>query len=99
MYIGLPGQNTLEAINDLASKFDYSQFKRKLRARKVFVQMPAFETGSTLKLNEPLIAMGMVNMFGPRADFSNMSNVPTEVEKVAHKTVVKANEEGSEAAA
>jgi len=99
MYIGLPGQNTLEAINDLASKFDYSQFKRKLRARKVFVQMPAFETGSTLKLNEPLIAMGMVNMFGPRADFSNMSNVPTEVEKVAHKTVVKVNEEGSEAAA
>merc|ERR1711951_32295 len=84
MYIGLPKETGLEA---------------KLRKMKVDVQMPAFEAESTFKLNEPLKAMGMRDMFGSLADFSKVSSVPTEVEKVAHKTVVKVNEEGSEAAA
>jgi len=99
MYIGLPKETGLEAINDLASNFDYSHFEAKLRKMKVDVQMPAFEAESTFKLNEPLKAMGMRDMFGSLADFSKVSSVPTEVEKVAHKTVVKVNEEGSEAAA
>merc|ERR1712168_878543 len=58
--------------------------------------MPAFEAESTMTLNKALKAMGMKNMFGSSADFSNSA---TEVEKVARKTVVKVNEEGSEAAA
>jgi len=99
MYVGLPGKNTLEAINALASKFDYSQFESKLKNKKVSVKMPAFEAESTMTLNKALKAMGMKDMFGSSADFSNLSNSATEVEKVAHKTVVKVNEEGSEAAA
>ena len=42
----------------------------------------------------------MTDMFGPKADLSRMfDRSNSQVSKVAHKTVVKVNEEGSEAAA
>ena len=78
MYIGLPKETGLEAINDLAANFDYSHFEAKLRKMKVDVQMPAFEAESTFKLNEPLKAMGMRDMFGSLADFSKVLRITFE---------------------
>ena len=96
-----PKDNTVEAINTLATSFNYDTFESKLRRiGDVFVQMPRFETGSSLTLNSALKAMGMTDMFGPKADLSRMlDGTNGQVSKVAHKTVVKVNEEGSEAAA
>jgi len=101
MYIAMPKDNTVEAINTLATSFNYDTFESKLsRMGDVFVQMPRFETGSSLTLNSALKAMGMTDMFGPKADLSRMfDGTNAQVSKVAHKTVVKVNEEGSEAAA
>lgn len=50
-------------------------------------------------INDALIALGMGEAFGPGADFSAMSPTNLWIDRVRHKTYVRVNEEGVEAAA
>ena len=62
--------------------------------------MPRFELEYGAKLNDMLIAMGMGLAFGGEADFSRMCYYcGIFLSEVRHKTYVKVNEEGTEAAA
>merc|ERR1711994_862782 len=97
MYVGLPEENTIAALNQLAVKFRYAAFKDTLLPGTRPVAMSNFEAN----LNQVLKAMGMTDMFDyERADFSDLTDVPeVAVTQLAHEAVVKVDEAGSEAAA
>jgi len=101
MYVGLPEENTIAALNQLAVKFRYAAFKDTLLPGTRPVAMPKFESNFEANLNQVLKAMGMTDMFDyERADFSDLTDVPeVAVTQVAHEAVVKVDEAGSEAAA
>jgi serine protease inhibitor len=64
--------------------------------------LPRFELEYKITLNDVLISLGMGNAFTPGlADFTKMYTGPFElfIDEVKHKTFVKVDEEGTEAAA
>jgi serpin B len=68
--------------------------------RDVEVSFPRFTITSYFRLEDVLKALGMVNAFGPGADFSGMFEARgPRIDAVLHKAFVEVNEEGTEAAA
>ena len=64
--------------------------------------MPKFESSYGKRLNDALEAMGMASAFNPaEADFSRIHQPPPRlsINDVEHKTWVKVDEQGTEAAA
>ena len=71
-----------------------------LKYLKVNLQMPKFEITYNKSLKEVLKSMGANLAFEPKADFSNIrSQNDLMIDKIIHKTYLKVNEEGTEAAA
>jgi len=100
MYVGLPKENTLEALDRLAVDFKYSKFESKLSGGFKPVLMPGFDINFDVGLNDVLKAMGVRDMFDhDRANFSDLTEEDVAVSKVAHSAAVKVDESGSEAAA
>jgi serpin B len=60
---------------------------------------PRFEFQYKAELKEALSKLGMSDCFDVRADFSNISDTPLFIENVIHKTYIKTDEKGTEAAA
>lgn len=66
----------------------------------ITLEMPKFELEYKVKLNRVLAAMGMDKAFTTAADFTNMyKDGNAFIEKVDHKTAIKVDEKGTEAAA
>ncbi len=63
------------------------------------IQLPRFKLESKLRLESTLTTLGMGLAFTPKADFSNLSDRPSQIDQVLHKTFVEVNEVGTEAAA
>ena len=63
------------------------------------VAVPRFELEWEGELNEPLTALGMDLPFSPGADFRPMSPTDPWLDVVVHKTFIRVDEEGTEAAA
>ena len=62
--------------------------------------MPKFEINFEDELKQNLISLGMNDAFTDKANFSGMSkNQRLYIGKVIHKTFIKVDEEGTEAAA
>ncbi len=70
-----------------------------LRSRPGSIQIPRFKLEYNTELTQALSALGMAEAFSGRANFSGLSQVPTKIDQVKHKTFVEVNEEGTEAAA
>lgn len=63
------------------------------------LKLPRFQMEYDTGLNDSLTALGMGVAFDPdQADFSRLSNRPTFISEVKHKTVIEVNEAGTEAA-
>lgn len=66
---------------------------------RAYVRLPRFELAWEEKLNDPLMALGMTDAFGP-ADFSRLTpGGGVWLDIVKQKAFVKVDEEGTEAAA
>lgn len=71
----------------------------RMRQTGVALAMPRFEAKQSISLRDTLKTMGMKVPFTSEADFSPISDVPTEVAAVEHQAWLKVTEAGTEAAA
>ena len=99
MYIFLPKTTSslAEFVSNLNKK-TWTELMLKFSYKEGNITLPRFKFEYSKTLNEALIALGMGNAFTD-ADFSNMSDSPSYISGVIHKTFVEVNEEGTEAAA
>jgi serpin B len=71
-----------------------------MKKQKVEIFLPKFKLESSFELNQPLAALGMVDAFNDKSDFSGMDGTKLlYVTGVFHKAWGEVNEEGTEAAA
>ncbi len=91
-------------INEFIENFDedfYQEIVSKLEYKKVDLELPKFEIQFEKKKKKILKNMGMKRAFSfETADFSNLiEDGELKVDEVYHKTYLKVNEDGAEAAA
>lgn len=100
MFLILPesGTNMNEFIEDLELA-DLEVAYEKLKKRNLNIYLPRFEFEYKNELKEELKELGLNQAFSLGADFSKMTDDRVHVSKVLHKTYIKTDEEGSEAAA
>jgi len=101
MTIVLPkGETTIgEFVSSLSADL-WSSLILSLEEQEGTVYLPRFEIAYDTLLNDPLTAMGMANAFSPGdADFSGISElVDLFINRVIHKTYIRVDEAGTEAA-
>jgi len=101
MYLFLPDEDF--TVNKLVQELDGETWKAWLQSfreiRDYTIELPRFEFEFDRSLKEDLKSMGLEVAFGDGADFSGISEVPLLISDVIHKTYIKLNEEGTEAAA
>ncbi|XP_059168240.1 antichymotrypsin-2-like [Physella acuta] len=101
LYIALPlkvgGIASLEQLISHPTKME--KLFKGLKKKRVFVDIPKFTTETTLDLKQPLIELGMVEAFGPGADFRDISSGSLSISDVLHKAKIEVKEIGVTAAA
>ena len=101
MTIVLP--HDAESIDEIAGSMTpdtWDEWTALLRPQELDLYLPRFDIAYFSSLKDVLKEMGMTNAFSGSADFSRI--IPDEqlyISDVLHKTVLKVNEEGTEAAA
>jgi serine protease inhibitor len=102
-YVLLPrGKGSLPDLMRSLDESHWREWTSKLSSREGTIVLPKFETTYAKQLNDALKSMGMAVAFDPsKADFSLIHQPPPSlyVGDVEHKTYVKVDEEGTEAAA
>lgn len=67
---------------------------------RISTAMPKYKLETSVELNQALAAMGISDAFSrASADFSRISDTPQYIDEVLHKTYMKVDEDGTEAAA
>lgn len=107
MYIFLPSsKSNLNTFLQTLNAENWENWISQLREQEVMVYIPKFKLEyGTKELNDALTSLGMGVAFDEdHADFSRMAPLDDiggnlYIQKVAHKTFIEVNEEGSEAAA
>lgn len=90
----------MEQLEEYLDNELYENYNKSLSTYKVELSFPKFEVEDDYELNSPLKDMGMKSAFGEGADFSGMTgSKDLFIDNVVHKTYVKVDEEGTEAAA
>lgn len=99
LYLFMPKQGY--ALADLLPMLrqDNDPWLPKFAASPGRIQLPRFKVESNLQLEPSLTSLGMGIAFTSNANFSNLSDRPSQVDQVVHKTFVEVNESGTEAAA
>ncbi|MCK4224604.1 MAG: serpin family protein [candidate division Zixibacteria bacterium] len=103
MTIFLPHlQKDIDSLIGEFNQKNWDQWINSFSKHEGTLQLPKFTLEYELKLNDILKALGMAVAFDPfEADFTKMYKGPQRlfISEVKHKTFVKVNEEGTEAAA
>ena len=101
MYIFLPRKRA--GLSDFLSSLDqprWAQWMARFSDRKGEIVLPKLESSWGTSLNSALKAMGMAIAFDAgSADFSRINSTQLFIKDVEHKTYIKVDEEGTEAAA
>lgn len=105
MLVLKPNDKKNETLSQLASSLNENSLTEaisSMHSSKIQIIIPKWEYDDEIENMEPeLSAMGMGIAFTDDADFSKMyqTNQPVEITKAIHKTYIKVDEEGTEAAA
>jgi serpin B len=99
MYVLLPraGLSLAGAMEKLDGKA-FASALAGLKRRRILFAMPRFSATYKEKLNAPLARLGIADAFDSRADLSRMIARRASVSAVLHRTFVRVDEEGTEAA-
>jgi serpin B len=102
MFLFLPTEG--KGVNDLVNSLDGNTWKQWMEGfqevKDFTVEIPRFEFDYERSLSEDLKSMGLDVAFSDTdADFSGISPEYLYIADVIHKTYIKVNEEGTEAAA
>lgn len=91
----------LEAVEKQLTDEQLRTWEKTLYRTEVRVQLPRFTFKSDYVMNDVLMAMGMTDAFGGRADFSKIAGAPGDLflSAVVHQAFIEVNEKGTEAAA
>jgi serine protease inhibitor len=103
MYVFLPSEKLgLDGLLARLTPENWAQWTGDFYWMEGLLGLPRFKTEFGVKLNDPLIALGMRDAFDPnRAQFPNMVKAgnPVFIGLVKHKAFMDVNEAGTEAAA
>lgn len=101
MYVLLPNKG--KTLEDLMKDFTFQtweQWKSQFSENPGKIILPKFKIEYEANLNDPLIHLGMGKAFSGEADFQNMiKNGGVNIDEVLHKSFIKVDEKGTEAAA
>jgi serpin B len=100
-YVFLPRANSsLKSFAQTLTADHWDTWMGRFASRPGSIQLPRFKFSYGTSLNDALQAIGMAPVFDAgQADFSGLSEEPTLINEVQHKTFIEVNEEGTEAAA
>ena len=94
-----PSVSANEFLSDFSYE-DYNEFIGSLKNIDVRTNLPEFEYDySNSNMVEIFKKLGMETPFSMSADFSNISDVDVYISSIVHKTHIKVDREGTEAAA
>ncbi|HDZ41614.1 MAG TPA: serpin family protein [Bacteroidetes bacterium] len=102
MVLLLPDENITTAdLVDILTAELWLEWMDRLNGNthEVDLSLPRFKYKYKRILNSDLYNMGMGIAFTDQADFSNISDVPSWINRVIHESFIETNEEGTEAAA
>jgi serpin B len=101
MIVALPkDERTVNQLINNMTTGKWASILGNMNEQNLKLFMPRFEVECKYLLNQPLMDMGLELPFSSsKADFSNMIDAPVFISKVNHKTYIKVDEEGTEAAA
>lgn len=101
MFLFLPDEGN--TISDLAEDLDIDTWNDWMElfteVKEYDIELPRFEFEFDRSLKEDLKDMGLEVAFTDQADFSGISDISLLISDVIHKTYIKVNEQGTEAAA
>lgn len=90
---------TIDDAIDALAEGDWEQLKHVTVGAKVTLSLPKFKIENEINFKDYIAGMGMENLFGNNADFSNISDDKLTVDYAKQKATFEINEEGAEAAA
>jgi len=91
---------TLDAVAQLIfTEHGWQQYTKGLRGRQGTLSLPRFAAHYAADLPAALRTLGISDAFTNKADFSAISDTPSWISNVKHKTALEVNEEGTKAAA
>ena len=103
MIIILPSKEKYSSSFDYLNKekIDFSKLIKKLQIKQnVILNLPKFEIEYETSLKDSLIYMNMKEAFNNNADFSKINEInKLYIDDIIHKTYIKVDELGTEAAA
>lgn len=101
MVIVLPeADKTIQDILPQLTNENWNAWISDLHEKSVDLQLPRFTYNYKNKLNDELSDLGMGIAFSDLADFSGITGEPNlKIDEVIHKSFIKVDEEGTEAAA
>ncbi len=101
MYIVLPPADMgMDSVFQYLGEDIYDAAMGMLSSNEVMLTMPGFRLSSSLVLNNALERMGIIDAFGPAADFGGVSaSGKLQLDAVKQKCYIEVSEKGTEAAA
>ena len=99
-FIILPKNQDINTYIKSLTSDKYYTIVKNLKNTKVIFSLPKFEIQFGAELKPNFISLGMVEAFTNNADFSSMKKENNiKIGRIIHKTFIKVDEEGTEAAA
>lgn len=92
------GISTSQVLEEMDAE-SFSQVYASLRSQTVNVYFPRFKVEQKFEMKKPMQALGMLQAFTDKADFSPISDEDLLISRIIHSTFCEVDEVGTEAAA